>query len=127
MSDSNGLKTGAIVWRDLTVDNAEEVRAFYSEVVGWESTPHTMGDYNDFNIQIAGTDETVAGICHARGTNANIPPQWLIYITVEDVEASAEKCRQNGGEVVDGPRSMGDGKFCVIRDPAGAVAALIGN
>jgi|GEM_PF-2074257 len=28
-------------------------------------------------------------------------------------------------EVIDGPRPMGKSRFCVIRDPAGTVAALI--
>lgn len=36
-----------------------------------------------------------------------------------------ERCTALGGTIVAGPRSLGDaGKFCVVRDPAGAVAAL---
>lgn len=115
---------GAVAWRDLTVPNAAEVRDFYCRVVGWEFSEQPMGDYADFNILQPGTGDCVAGICHARGPNAKLPPQWLIYITVEDVDASAALCRQLGGSVLDGPRSMGSAKVCVIRDPAGAVAAL---
>jgi predicted enzyme related to lactoylglutathione lyase len=54
-----------------------------------------------------------------------VPAQWLIYINVESVAESARLCAEMGGEVLDGPRKMGDLDFCVIRDPAGAVAALI--
>jgi uncharacterized protein len=121
MADS---KTGAINWRDLTVPNAEEVRDFYQAVVGWESESLSMGDYDDYCMNPPGGGDTVAGICHARGTNANVPAQWLLYITVEDVDASAEKAVELGGAVLDGPRDMGYGRFAVIRDPAGAVCAL---
>ncbi len=116
--------TGTINWRDLTVSNAEEIRDFYQAVVGWDAEPHPMGDYDDYCMNVPGTGDTVAGICHARGTNANVPPQWLLYITVDDVDASAAKAVELGGAVLDGPRDMGYGRFAVIRDPAGAVCAL---
>ena len=119
-------RIGSIVWQDLTVSNVPEVRDFYCQVVGWTYTDHDMEDYNDFNINLPGTAETVAGICHARGTNANIPPQWLVYISVADVAESARRCEELGGKVIDGPRSMGGATFCVIQDPAGAIAALFG-
>ena len=119
-------KIGSIVWQDLTVSNAPEVRDFYCQAVGWTYTDHDMEEYNDFNINLPGTAETVAGICHARGTNANIPPQWLIYISVADVAESARRCEELGGKVIDGPRTMGGATFCVIQDPAGAIAALFG-
>jgi predicted enzyme related to lactoylglutathione lyase len=113
------------VWRDLTVRDAAAIRDFYSKVVGWTSSPVELGEYNDFSMAVPGGDDVVAGICHARGGNANLPPQWLIYITVEDVEKSARRCVEHGGRIIDGPKAMGKRRFCVIQDPAGAVAALI--
>ena len=71
------------------------------------------------------TGEPVAGVCHARGANANLPPQWIVYVTVADVEASARRAAELGGAVLDGPRQMDGRDFCVIRDPAGAVLGLI--
>ena len=127
MSEDQSMAVGQVCWRDLTVENAAEVRDFYQAVTGWSSTGQSMGDYEDYNMNRPGDGETVAGICHARGSNANIPPQWLIYIVVEDVDQSAVKCRELGGEVIDGPRDMGQSRFCIIKDPAGAVAALIQN
>ncbi|MDE2938542.1 MAG: VOC family protein [Chloroflexota bacterium] len=118
---------GSIPWQDLTVPNAPEIRDFYCQVVGWTYTDHDMGEYNDYNINLPEGGHTVAGICHARDSNANIPPQWLVYIVVEDVAQSVQRCLDLGGQVVDGPREMGGQTFCVIRDPAGAVAALIGG
>lgn len=124
-NDSGRTPVGAIIWRDLTVQNAEEIQRFYSRVVGWQARPHDMGEYHDFDIIAADKDEVVAGICNARGHNANLPSQWLIYVWVADVDESARRCVELGGKVVDGPRTMGDSRFCVIQDPAGAVAGLI--
>lgn len=115
---------GKILWRDLTVPNATEVKDFYTSVVGWTSSDHDMGDYADYNIHDA-DGEVIAGICHTRGSNANIPAQWLVYVQVENVDASAQKCIELGGKVLDGPRMMGGQNFCVIQDPAGAVLALL--
>jgi predicted enzyme related to lactoylglutathione lyase len=118
---------GRIEWMDLTVNDASHVRNFYTSVVGWSSSEVDMGSYSDFNINLPGTQDTIAGVCHARGSNQNIPSQWLIYVRVESVADSAEKCKKLGGEVLDGPRRMGGSNFCVIKDPAGAVMALLSN
>lgn len=115
---------GKIGWFDLTVTDASAIRDFYSKVVGWKSQDVSMGEYDDFNMTMPESGDTAAGICHARGGNAELPSQWLIYITVADVDKSAEACRENGGAVIVGPKAMGDGKFCVIEDPNGSVAAL---
>lgn len=118
------MKIGQDQWRDLTVANADAVRDFYVRVIGWKAEPLDMGGYSDYVMLDPATGEGMAGVCHARGTNAGLPAQWLVYFAVEDVEASAKACIEAGGEVLDGPRPMGGGMFCVIRDPAGAVAAL---
>jgi predicted enzyme related to lactoylglutathione lyase len=119
-------RPGAIVWRDLTVKDAPRLRDFYRSVVGWKATPHDMGGYADFEMKIPSTGETVTGICHSRGVNAKLPPQWIVYVQVKDVAKSARKAEASGGALIDGPREMGNALFCVIRDPAGAVCGLIG-
>jgi hypothetical protein len=118
-------KMGTVGWIDLTVADATAVRDFYAQVAGWAPSPVPMGGYDDYNMVAPGMGEPAAGICHARGGNADLPPQWLIYITVPDVDSSAARCVELGGTVLAGPRGMGSyGRYCVIQDPGGAVAAL---
>ena len=119
---SSTPRPGTVTWQDLTVDHAESVRDFYQAVAGWQAEPVSMGAYADFVMSAEGTG--IAGICHARGVNADLPPVWLIYITVEDLDRSLEECQRRGGSVVTAPRSSGGGRYCVIKDPAGAVCAL---
>ena len=118
------MKPGTIGWQDLTVLNAEEVRDFYKAVVGWESRGEDMGGYEDYHMISPATGQSAAGICHARDVNADVPPQWLVYVIVEDVARSCATCASMGGKVVAGPRNMGAGRFAVIQDPAGAMCAL---
>jgi len=115
---------GKIGWIDMTVDDASHLRDFYQEVVGWNVEDTNMGDYADYTMMSPGDGAAIAGVCHARGSNADLPGGWLIYITVADVEASAATCIAKGGKVVVAPRGLAGGRFCVIEDPNGAVAAL---
>jgi len=126
MNDDESGVPGTIGWIDLTVADAERLRDFYADVTGWKPSPVDMGGYSDFTMTIPGSGKPAAGICHARGGNADLPPQWLIYIRVCDLDGSVVRCREGGGTVLAGPRAMGPfGRCAVIRDPAGAVAALI--
>lgn len=122
---SGDQPAGTVVWKDLTVENADVIRDFYAEVVGWKHAPCDMGGYNDYNMMPPESDDPVAGICHARGANANLPAQWLIYVAVEDIDSSIRRCIELGGHLIDGPRKMGPNRFCVVKDPVGAVLGLI--
>lgn len=119
---SSTPRPGSITWQDLTVPDAEGLRHFYSAVAGWEPEPLSMGAYSDYVMNADG--QGIAGICHARGANAEIPPVWLIYITVEDLDHSIEECLRLGGTLAAAPRSYGGGRYCIIKDPAGAFCAL---
>jgi predicted enzyme related to lactoylglutathione lyase len=122
---SNAPEVGSVGWFDLTVENADEVREFYRNVVGWTETALDMGGYSDHCMNQPGDGKTIAGICHARGGNEGLPAQWLLYITVADLDASLKACEERGGKVLRGIRGYGgQGRYAVIQDPAGAVAAL---
>lgn len=115
---------GKIGWMDITVDDADGIRDFYGKVVGWQVEEVGMGDYSDYSMTMPASGEAVAGICHSRGSNADLPGGWLMYIVVADVNASAQACEDNGGRIVVKPRGLAGGQFCIIEDPSGATAAL---
>jgi uncharacterized protein len=117
-----------ILWHDITVENADELAEFYSKVVGWTIEPLSMGDYNDYVMKNSTTGAGTAGVCHARGVNKGLPPQWLTYVKVQDMETSLENCTRLGGRIIGERRKMGDqGEFCLIQDPAGAHMMLFAS
>ena len=125
MSGTDDKKIGSIGWVDLTVENADEIKEFYRAVVGWDASEFDMGGYCDYVMEPPGSGAGVAGVCHARGTNEGLPSQWLIYLTVENLDESIDQCNERGGRIIAGPKNMGEqGRYCVLEDPAGAVAAL---
>lgn len=124
--DRSGV--GCIAWLDLTVANAEATRDFYREVIGWTAEDVAMehdGDrYADFNM-LGGDGDGAAGICHARGPNADVPPVWMLYLPVGDLDESLRRVEQEGGKVRS--RNLGsDGAVttAVIEDPVGVCCAL---
>jgi predicted enzyme related to lactoylglutathione lyase len=121
-------KNGTIGWMDLTVEDADHIRDFYSAVVGWEPQPISMGEYSDYCMappkNNKADSQPVAGICHRRGPNADLPPVWLVYLTVTDIAASLANVQALGGKVLAQTRSSSGGYYAVIEDPAGAVCAL---
>jgi uncharacterized protein len=124
MSDSPGNSIGKAGWIDMTVQNAKDISSFYATVVGLDPEPVDMGGYSDFTMTMPATGEAVAGVCHARGTNSDMPGGWLVYFIVADVDASASACEELGGRVRIAPRGLAGGRFCVIEDPNGATTAL---
>ena len=117
-------RPGQIAWTDITVDDAAALRDFYTDVVGWRVENTDMGGYDDYTMLASGSDEAVAGVCYARESNLGLPPVWLSYVIVADLDQSMASCTARNGAVVHGPAALAGGRFCVIRDPAGAHLAL---
>ncbi len=116
---------GAVNWMDITIPDADGLRDFYANVIGWKIFEIDMGEYKDYCMISPSDDVVRSGICHLRGVNEGLPPVWLPYVNVADLDASIEAVRKGGGEIVNGPRKMGEtSRYCTIKDPEGAYIAL---
>lgn len=110
-------------WMDLTVPDAESLKTFYADAMGWTPEPVDMGDYSDYSMVRA--DGTVAGgVCHQAGPNSDIPPVWIAYAPVDDLDACLARVTDLGGEVITGPKGTEEYRYAIIRDPAGAALGL---
>ena len=121
MSDN---KIGTMAWLDLSVNNAEVVKSFYQEVIGWKVDNISMGESDDYAMLEPINSEAVAGVCHAQGVNKDLPPAWLPYFLVADIEQSIAAVQAKGGTLMTEIKAMGSDKYAVIKDPAGAVCAI---
>ncbi len=83
------------------------------------------GDRYDDYAMLTAAGRPSAGVCHARGVNATLPPVWLIYLPVGDLAESLRRVRELDGEVVTERGSDGGHTYAVIRDPVGAHLALV--
>ena len=56
--------------------------------------------------------------------NQEVPPHWLAYVHVKDVDKLAAKTEELGGKVTFSPTDIPKvGRFTVIQDPQGAIVA----
>ncbi len=123
-----GTPVGRIGWLDLTVPDASTTRDFYREVIGWSVHDVEMGDegerYADYAMLDGGGDPA-GGVCHARGVNLGLPPVWMLYLPVGDLDESLRRVEEEGGKVIKSARGK-DGKYvyAAVQDPVGAHVAL---
>ncbi len=126
LSADQSASVGRIAWLDLTVPDAAAARDFYRQVVGWSVQDMAVQDGQEAYADYAmlGEDGTpCAGICYARGPNADLPPVWLIYLSIGDLDESVRRVKEEGGRVLKVSEVEG-GRFAVVQDPVGAYFAL---
>ncbi|MEL7315743.1 MAG: VOC family protein, partial [Cyanobacteria bacterium J06559_3] len=111
-------------WSELITSDVEGARAFYGQLFGWTLKDGPVAGMPYTVIEVDGED--IGGMAPPPPNQANMPPTWGIYITVEDVDAIAAKAKALGGEVLLPPMSVESvGKFSLIKDPQGATFCAI--
>lgn len=117
-------KMGEFVWNELATTNVQGAKDFYGKVFGWEFVDKNMDDMT-YTIIKKGNKEFGGIWAIPAAQQDQIPPHWIAYILVDNVEQSLEKARQNGAEVIKPVQKAGDvGLFAIIKDPTGAHIAL---
>jgi len=114
---------GQFAWYDLVTPDVAGAKKFYPSVTGWGTMPWADGAYTMW----AAHDQPLGGIApiSPEQTAQGIPPHWLAYVAVGDVDASARTVTALGGQVLHGPEDIPDvGRFAIIRDPQGGMLAI---
>lgn len=120
---------GEIVWNELATANVQGAKDFYGKLFGWEfvdknNAKKDMGDMTYTLIKKGEKD--LGGIWAIPAPLQNqIPPHWLAYVLVDNIEGSLEQVSKLGGTLVKPVQKVeGMGHFAVIKDPTGAHIAL---
>lgn len=107
---------GDFIWYELMTPDADGAQAFYERLLGWSFHPGP-GD-RDYRV-IAMGEAGVGGILPWR-TDDRMPPAWLGYIAVDDVDAMAKSVGDAGGAVLMAPWEIaGVGWMALLADPQG--------
>lgn len=120
-----GNAAGGVSWNELMTPDAAKAKAFYTELIGWTAKGRDMGGF-EYTVLSKGED-MVGGLMEMSGPEwTGVPPHWMSYVTVADVDATAQKAKDLGGEVKVEPQDIPEiGRFAVIQDPTGAVFSVI--
>jgi predicted enzyme related to lactoylglutathione lyase len=115
---------GEFSWHELATSDHKAALGFYSELFGWEKTDASdMGEMGTY--QMYGVGGMPLGGMFNKPAEMPGPPFWLFYTTVADVHASAEKVKELGGQVLNGPTEVPGGDWIAqCMDPQGAAFAI---
>jgi predicted enzyme related to lactoylglutathione lyase len=116
---------GRFVWHEHMTRDVPAAIAFYSDVVGWKTQSFGEGDHP--YVMWVGSQGPLGGVMQLPDELAKmgVPPHWIAYVEVKDVDATAALARKLGGKVHKEPEDIPTvGRFAVIADPQGAAIAL---
>ncbi len=127
--DAAAPTVGHIAWLDLTVSDASATRDFYRQVIGWSVQDVGREDAGersaDFNM-VGADGNPAAGVRHARGVNAGLPPVWMICLPVGDLAESVRRVHEEGGKIIKATEENdGEPARAVVQDPVGAHLSLV--
>lgn len=109
-------------WNELWAKNSASALKFYEGTFGYTHDEMAMPQ-GAYNVLKSG-EAMVAGLMTA--PDPNVPPMWLPYLEVDDVDAIVGRVRSNGGQVHAEPMVVeGVGKFAIVADRQGATVGVI--
>lgn len=115
---------GAFSWCELLTTDVAGAKDFYSKLFNWALDPAPMPNMQYTLVKYGG--EQMGGIMAIPPAAEGMRPCWGVYVTVEDVDATARFAVEMGGKVCVPPRDIpGVGRFCVLQDPQGAMINVI--
>lgn len=93
-----------------------ELAAFYQEAVGLLSAPHPDDESVNF---VPPSDGGIPGFLFSGGPGFDSETYAVLYIQVDDVDATVEAVTAAGGTVLSPPHQHGPVRAAHIADPAG--------
>ncbi|MGV9933758.1 VOC family protein [Streptomyces olivaceoviridis] len=110
---------GTPCWADAMFSDVEGAKRFYGDVLGW-TFGESSSEYGHYTQAYADGKAVAAVVPPMPGQEGQ--SQWCLYFASPDAAATAEKIRENGGEVLMEPMQVGEfGTMCLAREPSGAV------
>src|SRR5260221_14019546 len=117
---------GRFCWFELATTDQAGAKQFYQSLFGWDvqDTPMGPGEmYSSFRQQ--GRDVAAAYAMRPDQRAAGLPPAWLIYIRVDDVDDSTTSAAGAGAKITMSPLDVMDlGRMALAQDPTGAMFAM---
>lgn len=115
---------GRFVWHQLLTRDIPGAKTFYSRVVNWKTQTWPLDP--NYTVCQAGDVPTAGMMPFTPEVPAEAPPHWLQYIGTRDVDGTAEAAVRAGGSILKDPSDMrGAGRYAVLKDPQGAIFAII--
>jgi predicted enzyme related to lactoylglutathione lyase len=118
-------KAGTFCWNELMTPDVGAAKTFYTNLLGWTTEEMDMGEAGIYTLFKKGEQQVGGMMALTAECGEGVPPHWMSYIAVDDVDASTKQAEQLGGKVCVPPTDIPNvGRFSVITDPTGATISL---
>jgi predicted enzyme related to lactoylglutathione lyase len=118
-----GNEPGTPIWNEVMTPDIPRATQFYADVLGMGSQTSPMGDQT-YTVLTNVEGRMIGGAMNP--PMEGVPPHWNVYFNVEDVDATAAKAVELGGQVVAPAFDVPDvGRMAVLADPQGAMFNLM--
>lgn len=114
---------GAMCWSEVNSTHAEANAGFYAAVFGL--TAHKMENAGIGYFTLHDGEPAVCGVLQMDEAWAGIPPHWMAYFAVDDLEAANAIWQRHGGTLLHGPIPSPYGRIMVVKDAQGAVVSYM--
>lgn len=117
---------GSFCWIELATTNQTAAKVFYHQLLGWNVNDFPMGPGEVYSMfEVGGGSAGAAYTMRKEQREQGVPPHWMIYVAVENADASAQRAGELGGTILAPAFDVMDvGRMAVVRDPTGAVFSL---
>jgi len=120
MPEITSYDTGKPCWADVTSPDVDGAVQFYSELFGWTGQTDPRPEAGGYTM-FSKNGKYVAAASPPMPGAEGIPPHWTVYLASDDVDATAGKIRDAGGQVLMDPFDVFDsGRMTIAVDPTGA-------
>ncbi|MCX4645896.1 VOC family protein [Streptomyces sp. NPDC058293] len=117
---------GSFCWFELLTRDPDGSKDFYQSVLGWGAKRHPYGGGGTYTEWSVDTEPFGGMLDTASGSfPEGLPAHWMVYVAVEDTDATAARCKELGGQTLVHPTTIEPGRFAVLADPQGASFAVI--
>jgi predicted enzyme related to lactoylglutathione lyase len=110
---------------EYIADDADAALEFYRDLSGYESTVQKGEAGVDYHV-LRRDGRSRAGLFEVpKDADANVDPNWLPYVRVDDPAALAGRVEGLGGRVILAPKAgIRGGTLAIVADPTGGALAL---
>ncbi len=116
---------GAMCWTELMTGDPDKARSFYTKLVGW-TTQEMSADFGNYTMFLREGGAKAGGLMKTPDEMAGVPPHWMTYFAVSDIQQTTALVQKLGGTVNVPPMPIPNiGSFAVYADPQGAVFAVL--
>ena len=122
---------GAFTWVELYVPDADRAAKFYRAALGLIAQPVDFGpgmeSMSYYGLKVG--ERVVGGLMDL--PMEGMPPQWHVYFGSADVDETAAKATELGGDVMTGPfnlpseEDVPSGRIVVMHDPCGVMFSAL--